>query len=119
MRHFLFAPLISVISLMACRDAAAPNFDAVRPACFNPAPLSGQPDPRAPGYIVVFEDNVDARRETNRLAALYGFSPRFVYEFALQGFSADLAPKDVAGIRCEASVKYVAHDGFVSIHGGG
>ena len=116
MRRFLFAALIAVMWLVACRDAAGPDF-AVRPPCLFPAPLSGQPDPRAPGYIVVFEDNVDAPSETNRLATRYGFTPRFVYEFALKGFSSDLTPNVVAAIRCEASVQSVAHDGVVSIDG--
>ena len=116
MRRFLLAPLISVIFLVACRDAAGPDL-AVRPACLFPAPLSGQPDPRAPAYIVVFEDNVDARSEANRLATLYGFTPRAIWESALKGFWSDLTPNVVAAIRCEASVQSVAHDAFVSIDG--
>ena len=117
MPRVLFTSLLSVMSLFACTDAASPNFDIVPPACADPAPLRGQPDSRAPGYIVVFKDNVAARPETNRLATAYGFTPRHIYEFALQGFSAELTPAVVAVVRCEASVQSVEHDGFVSIDG--
>jgi hypothetical protein len=117
MRRLMLAPFITVMSILACRDAAAPNFDVIAPACADPAPLGGEPDARAPGFIVVFEDNVEARPETNRLAEVYGFTPRYIYEFALQGFAADLTPDVVAAVRCEATVQSVSHDGFVSIDG--
>jgi Peptidase inhibitor I9 len=117
MPRICVALVLSVISLIACNNAAAPNFDIVPPACVDPAPLRGQLDSRAPGYIVMFKDNVAARPETNRLAAAYGFTPRHIYEFALQGFSAELTPEVVAAVRCEASVQSVEHDGFVSIDG--
>lgn len=117
MCRLMLSALIGAMSLLACRDAAAPNFALIAPPCADPAPLEGQSDARAPGYIVVFEANVEARPETNRLAAVYGFTPRYIYEFALQGFSADLTPDVVAAVRCETTVQSVGHDGFVSIDG--
>jgi Peptidase inhibitor I9 len=86
--------------------------------CSQPAALTGAPDPRTAGkYIVVFRDGTDAAGTTQRLAQKYGFQPRHVYEHALQGFSAPLADAQLAGVRCEAEVKYVSHDGWVSIGG--
>ena len=117
MTRTLLTPLLSVLAVLACQDSAAPNFGVIPPPCVDPAPLRGQPDPRAPAYIVVFEDQVESRAETNRLAAEYGFTPRYIYEFALQGFSADLTPEVVAAVRCESTVQSVEHDGFVSIEG--
>ena len=61
--------------LIGCRDITDP-----RAACVNRAPLDGQFDPRAPGYIVIFRDAVPVRTEVNRLAAKYAFTPKFVYE---------------------------------------
>jgi hypothetical protein len=85
----------------------------VPPACSDPAPLLGKFDPRAPGYIVVYNDGVDARLETARLAAAYGFVPTHVFEFAIRGFGAELTPEVVAGLRCEATIHIVEHDAVV------
>lgn len=90
----------------------------VSPACPDPAPVRGMYDPRAPGYIVVFHDSVDASVETARLAETYGFTPRHVYESALRGFSAVLSPEAVAGVRCQATVDYLEYNGIVSIASG-
>jgi hypothetical protein len=80
-------------------------------SCLQPAPLFGQANPAAPGYIVVFRSAVDPVAETARLAARYGFTPTHVYTAALLGFSADLTSPTVARVRCEPSVSYVEHDG--------
>ena len=100
-----------VLVVTGCRDATAPGA-----GCDDPAPLRGTADPRAPGYIVVFHKGVASRAEAQRLAAKYGFTPRAVYESALQGFSADLSAAALAGVRCEATVDYVEHDGVVTAH---
>jgi peptidase inhibitor I9 len=114
--------LVAVFLLpLACRDFTAsagdPVADVVPPPCASPAPLFGTPDPRVPGYIVVFHDSVDGGQETARLAAEYGFEPTHVYRFALQGFSAELQPSVVAEVRCEPTVTLVEHDQFVTIDG--
>lgn len=86
--------------------------------CAHPAALTGTPDPRTAGkYIVVFRDGTDAAATTARLAQKHGFQPRHVYQHALQGFSAPLTDTQLAGVRCEAEVKYVSHDGVASIGG--
>jgi hypothetical protein len=84
-----------------------------RVPCEHPAPLVGKADPAAPGYIVTFHDDVDAQRETDRLAALHGFTPRHVYRHAVRGFSAELPPEVVERLRCEPAVKAVRHDSSV------
>lgn len=107
--------LAGSVMLLGCRESLSPNARLVSPLCENPAALLGQFDPNAPGYIVVFHDDVDAREETDRLAARYAFEPRAVWEFALRGFWADLSPEVVAALRCEASVKYMEYNQGVSI----
>ena len=107
------AALAAAVVLAACDEATSPA--AAAGNCADPAPLRGQADPRAPGYIVVFQDAVDARAETARLAEAYGFTPRRVYEAALKGFSAELSAGALAAVRCEATVRYVEHDGVASI----
>ena len=113
-------PLSAVVALLlalGCQEPATPVLQLVPPPCVRPAPLLGEADARAPGYIVAFEDGVDARQEANRLAARYHFAPTDVYEFALSGFSAELTPSVVAAVRCEVSVRYVEHNARVTIHG--
>jgi hypothetical protein len=93
----------------------SPRHELLEPPCTTPAPVYGQFDAAAPGFIVVFEDTIDGAEETHRLSALYGFQPRFVYTHALQGFSAELTPTALAGIRCEPPVRYASFNGRVSL----
>lgn len=87
------------------------------PGCSSPAPLSGTAHPEAPGYIETFRDGNPARPTTERLAARYGFTPRYIYEHALLGFSAELSAQALAGVRCEEVGQSVEHDG--TVRGGG
>jgi len=93
---------------VACRSS-----DSLGPQCLAPAPLLGQANPAAPGFIVVFHGQVDAQAETQRLALRYGFTPTHVYTAALKGFSAQLSPVLVARLRCETSVSYVEFNSLV------
>ncbi len=104
-------------SLVLALGCQIPTGLAVQPSCLLPAPLLGQPNVAAPGYIVVSRPGVDPVAETARLAARYGFSPSHVYDAALLGFSADLTPTSVAGVRCEPSVSFVEHNGVVTTAG--
>jgi hypothetical protein len=90
--------------------ASAEPLAVLQPPCEHPAPLLGAPDPRAPGFIVVFHATIEAELETARLAAAYGFQPRYVWTAALEGFSADLSREVVAELRCVSSVDFVEHD---------
>src|SRR5664279_2310918 len=113
--------LVVLLLSIGCSDhgLVGPPSDQIQTPCANPARLLGQSDPQAPGYIVVYHDVVNGEQETARLAARYGFAPRFVYTHALPGFSSELAPSVVAAVRCEATVDYVAYDSRVSIAGSG
>lgn len=62
------------------------------------------------GFIVVYKSGVDVRAATDRFAAKYSFTPRFVWTQALNGFAADFTPGVLAGIRCEPEVKSIEHD---------
>lgn len=109
------------LTLAACSgDATGPSAQIDRgdvPAqCSAPAPLNGTPDPRVAGrYVVVYKDGTDSPGTTARLARKYGFEPRYVYQHALLGFASSLTDTQVAGVRCEDEVKYVSHDGVVTI----
>ena len=108
-----FALLSSTLLLAAaCQNSSGPEL-----SCLQPAPLLGQANPMAPGYIVVYHPGVDPLAETSRLAARYGFTPTHLYTAALLGFSASLTPTSVGGLRCEPSVSYMEHDGVVTIAG--
>ena len=106
-----FALLGSTLLLAtACQNSSGPEL-----SCLQPAPLLGQANPIAPGYIVVYHPGVDPVTETSRLAARYGFTPTHLYTAALLGFSASLTPTSVGGLRCEPSVSYMEHDGVGTI----
>lgn len=82
-------------------------------ACANPAPLDGSYDPAAPGYIVMFRAGTDAAAETARLAQKYGFTTGPALEI-LPGFSAELTPAALAGVRCESTVLRVTYNSAVA-----
>lgn len=111
MRPLRRAVLLPLLLAAACRALPVAAGDVV--ACLRPAPLEGRPDPRAPGYVVRYHDGVDAAAETSRLAQRHGFRPDVVYR-TLPGFAAELSAAALAGVRCEASVKRVAHDGVAT-----
>jgi hypothetical protein len=93
----------ALLVLSACEDALAPVAEP-EPACTDPAPLVGEYDPRAPGYLVMFH--------SGRLAIKYGFEPRYVFPVT-SGFSADLDSATLAALRCEPTVSYVAYNAIV------
>jgi hypothetical protein len=102
------------IVLLGAIAVACRSRDSLAPQCVVPVPLLGQANSAAPGFIVVFHDQVDAQAETQRLASRYGFTPTHVYTAALTGFSAQLSPALVEQLRCEASVSYVEFNSLAS-----
>lgn len=103
--------LLAALTLTACGDQTVTGPGRL---CANPAPLRGQANPRAPGYIVVYQDGTPASETTEQLARKYGFAPRHVYT-VFPGFAADLTTDALAGVRCESVVRYVEHNGEVSL----
>ena len=80
--------------------------------CGDPAPVLGQADPLAPGYIVRLKDGVDPQAETDRLQARCGFTARNVYQLT-PGFSAPLDAEALDCVRCDPVVVSVSHDHVV------
>lgn len=115
MRWPRLALLIPVLALSACHAESLLLSDSGVPPCAAPAPLEGRKDPRAPGYIVVYRSGTPVRTTTFRLAAQYGFRPRYIYEHALLGFAAELSGLAVAALRCEPVVQRISHDALVTI----
>lgn len=109
--------VLAVLSVGCQQGVTSPDspFALLQPSCLSPAPVLGQFDSRAPGFIVVFDSGVDASAEASRLEGLYGFTSRYVYTHALQGFSAELTPATLAAIRCEASVNYASFNTRVTL----
>jgi hypothetical protein len=83
------------------------------PPCDPPAPLTGQYDPRAPGFIVSFHDEYDADAETMRLAGIYGFVPTYISERPPM-FAAEMSFRTLLAVRCEASVGAVEYNAVTS-----
>lgn len=88
------------------------DYTPLAPQCERPATLYLQRLP-ASGWIVVFHWHVDAVLATERFSAKYGFTPAYVYQHALKGFSAELTPEALAGLRCEPEVSYVEQSSYV------
>ncbi|MCU0870637.1 MAG: protease inhibitor I9 family protein [Burkholderiales bacterium] len=116
------ACVLVAAALGGCADSAATSepepFTTLRvltPACASPAPLLGQPHPRAPSVIVIFRAGVAPLSETARLAAKYGFTPTHTYVSALSGFAAQVTSETLARLRCESSVELIEHDQVVTI----
>jgi hypothetical protein len=92
------------------------------PACSNPAPLDGTYDPRAERFIVIFVDGTTGSQVLEQvplLAAKYGFTPRSVYQTALQGFSAELTVEQVAVLRCDPLIDHLSYNALFSGGDGG
>jgi hypothetical protein len=111
--NFMKACLIGVLSVLSvgCRETiTSPDalFELLQPPCVNPAPVLGQFNARAPGFVVVFQGGVEASGEARRLAGLYRFTPQNVFTHALQGFSAQLIrsarPLRTASVTASVSV---------------
>jgi hypothetical protein len=89
---------------------------APAPACANPAPLEGQYNPAAPGYIILFQEGVKAPEVAQSLARKHGFTPSHIYE-TLPGFaSQDMTGEVAARIRCEPTVRLVEYNGIAYPH---
>ena len=66
----------------------------------------------AADYIVVFRAGVDDPRElTTQLGRAHGFTARYTYQFALDGFAATLPAAAVAALQRNPNVAWVEADG--------
>lgn len=115
-RDMRIAPFVTALLLTAAFCAAAAGCigpsssrGPVDPDCNNPAPLMGQPDPRTTGYIVQFQDDIDALDETARLSHVYAIDPTYVTNFVplfFASFSDDVRDR----LRCEPAVKAIEYE---------
>ncbi len=106
MRHHRPALLVAaLVALAACSDAGPVAPATVSP---EPAPLrSAAPGRGIEGsYLVVLREGADPRS----VAAVAGVEPGFVYAAALNGFSAELTPDQLASLRRHPGVRYVFLD---------
>lgn len=95
--------LLSTVLLAGCTDGHEPTT-----TCDEPAPLEGQPDPRAPAYLVTLRAEVDPAKEQARIDKTYGLSSRLVIGRTL--IFASLTDEQRDMLRCDPAVAVVAHD---------
>lgn len=133
MKTLAFVVLILALAGIALAEAAP----ATKPAESSPAPstgpatqpaakratpvtIGGKADPRAPGYIILFENAVDAKTEVARLEKAYGFKAKYTYDIGtFKGFAATLPADVVEKLRWELSIKSIEHDATAGINSGG
>ena len=82
--------------------------------CTDPAPVNGQYDPLAPGYIVVFRDGTAVADEVNRLNNIYDLRVGALYQNTLLGFFVEMANITLEKLRCEPSILYIEYNGSVT-----
>jgi predicted secreted protein len=115
-------PASSVTITIMVQAGPTGRADAPAPAArrAEPVPINGRGDPRAPGYIVLLENNVDAKAEVARLEKLYGFAHKYVYDMpGFKGFAAAMPPAAIDKLRWEPSVRSIERDGVATTNGGG
>lgn len=97
----------------------------VEPSCDDPSPLEGEPEPAAPGFIVIFKDKEKGRSRSpeevqvtvSDLADEYDFEPASIYSHALEGFAVEeISPEALARIRCEPAVDYVQYNSLGQLY---
>jgi hypothetical protein len=106
--------LVVVVSTQLCGCGLNPL--GLFAECLNPAPLVGQPDGAAPGYVVVFRDGTNPIQVTAQLEQKYGFKAKYVWQNVLLGFSAEFTTETREKIRCESSVKYMEFDQHLTVN---
>ena len=100
-----------------------PSPPVLEPACSNPAPLKGEYEPEAPGYIFTLTGGVDNRTPeevralVRELADTCDFEPASVYENVLGGFFVEeLPPEVLAALRCEPIIERISYNDLYSLH---
>jgi serine protease len=110
MRTTVTAALLSAVALAACSDLPQPVEPAFSVGAEAGAALQVLPD----RYIVVFnERGGHAGALARELVSAHGGELGFVYEHALQGFSARLSPQAATALARNPNVAYVEPDQVV------
>jgi hypothetical protein len=106
--------LFMLVTLAACSDSQLPGLSFVNGpslSCAEPAPLRGEPEiGHEDDYFVCFKDGVNVSEEAARLAAAYGFVPRYVYTIIPCMVVHDLSQEIVDGLRCEPTVDHLSYE---------
>src|SRR4051794_35964667 len=96
---------------------------SVEPALATRAPLTGEgavePSAKADPsgrFIVVYKDDADTKAATAR-AKGRGIAADRTYKAALKGYAAKLSPRQLAAVRADPAVAFVADDGIVRAAG--
>lgn len=112
-KYLLNSLILSVlIILSACDQKPAAQGGSY---CGNPAPLKGQFDPKAPGYIIVFKDDVNVAAEVERLKRNFEIQVGHIFDSALNGFSATMTDDTREKLRCETSINYIQYDSSITL----
>jgi subtilisin family serine protease len=109
MKHFRTPLVLGAVALLAgCSDTAAPTAAAPGEA----APLHSAGANRIAGeYIVVLKEGANPRS----VAAIAGVEPVFVYDAAVNGFSASLNRGQLTALQHNPNVEYIEEDQVMSI----
>lgn len=88
----------------------------VPPRCAEPASLSTAKPGQQPaeGWIVLMKPETSIDFIANVLPALHGYTLTSLYDM-LPGFAAELTPRQIAALRCEASVLFIEQNLVVPI----
>src|SRR6478672_8713320 len=97
------APLASVQPVLAVAAGPVTGEGAVE--------ASAKADPKG-RYIVVYDDRADTKA-ANARAKGRGIAADRTYKAALKGYAAKLTPRQLAEVRADPAVAYVAEDGIV------
>jgi len=112
----------AIVFMGRVTNPAAGTAAALAPATkrAQPIAIAGQADARAPGYIVLFENTVNAAAEVARLEKLYNFTHTHIYDMpGFKGFAGTIAPEAIKKLRWEMTIKSIEHDGTATINAAG
>jgi aqualysin 1 len=116
MRFLKFSlPFFAIVLLVSCSKDEIANKQLIPQLDISSgkAPLlaNEQYAKYIPGeYIVVFNDDVDVDVEVGKAEKAHGISSKYVYKYAIKGFSATLTVQALDGLRSNAKVKYIEQD---------
>ena len=103
--------IVATLVLMLTLIAGCDLLFNISPKCNNPAQLLGELDSEAPGFIIMFKDDVDTIGEVNRLSAYYNMLTQHVYTAkGIEGFTAQISDEILDRLRCEPTIDFIEHD---------